>query len=230
MVGYARLYCKGWSFPYCGPRKALAFIRQVTRQAKKRSLSRFLTLTLNPKYLPDEGQVPYIRNVWRKFRVYMKRKTGETVSFISVLEFQKSGRPHMHVLIDQYLHQGWVSNTWDRLGGGKIVHIERVKDLGKIGWYLGKYLTKEMVLSAPKGMRRYSSSRNIKLWEPKESSGWELVNASMDVLYEKAKGIVEEVIDENGYPKFFAIERGVEEEAFEEIGLMPRAAASTEGL
>lgn len=211
-VGYARLYCKGWSCPYCGPRKAAELRKQITKRAIEFDLSRFLTLTLDPKVeiSPDIAHIKYIREVWRKFRVYLKRKFGERVSFISVLELQKNGMPHLHVLVDRYIRQAWISEKWERLGGGKIVFIEKAEDLSKMGWYLSKYLTKDLILSAPTSVRRYSCSQNIKLREPREETGWTLAKYSMETLYRAAEPwTVEEKTDGNENIKNFMVPKEI---------------------
>jgi hypothetical protein len=59
--------------------------------------------------------------------------------------------------------------------------------------YLSKYLTKELFLSAPKGTRRITTARSIKLF-PKFESGiaWELVQESIYRLLESHRnGIFE---------------------------------------
>lgn len=147
----------------------------------------------------------YIREVWRKFRVTLKRKLGKNVSFISVVELHKSGYPHLHALVDQYIPQAWISEAWSGLGGGRVVYIERVKDMRQIGWYLGKYLTKDMLLSPAGASRRYSSSRNIKLGNL-EKSGWRPAKYTMETLYRSAKGrVVHEDMDENEHVKSFLV-------------------------
>jgi len=96
------LYCKSWRCPYCGPKKAAKIRKRISEKAQEHGLSRFLTLTLDPATAPKPEGVAYTRDVWRKFRVYLKRKFKRNVSFISVVELHKSGRPHLHVLVDQF--------------------------------------------------------------------------------------------------------------------------------
>lgn len=204
LVGYSRLYCKSWRCSYCGPRKATKIRARIVEKAKEHGLSRFVTLTLDPNLTPEQERVAYIRDVWRKFRVSMKRKIGRTVSFISVIELHKSGLPHLHALVDEYIPQAWLSDAWSRLGGGRIVYIERVKDLRHIGWYLGKYLTKDMLLAGASG-RRYTCSRNIKLGNL-EKSGWRPAKYTMETLYRVAKErIIHVNIDENSHVKGFLV-------------------------
>jgi len=211
LLAFARIYCKRWLCDYCGPRKAAWLRQKITEKAKEHELTRFLTLTVDPKTAPEGEAVKYVKDVWRKFRVYLKREFGRTISFISVMELHKSGYPHLHVLVDQYIRQSWISEKWSRLGGGKVVWIEQVKDLRKIGWYLSKYLTKEMILEVPEGTRRYSCSRDIKL-NDKEPSGWKLSSFNIDLLYKAAnKNIVKEIKDKNDRVKTFIVENEIEE-------------------
>jgi hypothetical protein len=67
----------------------------------------------------------------------------------------------------------------NRLGGGRIVFIKQVT-VRNVARYLSKYLTKELLLSAPKGTRRITTARSIKLF-PKFDSGisWELIRESI---------------------------------------------------
>ena len=91
--------------------------------AKEHVLSRLMTLTLDlRKCAEGEDLVARIRDVWRKFRVYLKRKHGQPVKYIAVVERQKSGVPHLHVLVDRFIPQKWISSAWSRLGGGRIAH------------------------------------------------------------------------------------------------------------
>ena len=120
-------------------------------------------------------QIPYLRKVFNKFREYLRRKYGTAPKFICVVELTQAGVPHLHILFDRYLPQAWISNVWSRLGGGRIVFIKRVTVLN-VAKYLSKYLTKELLLSAPKGTRRITTARGIKLF-PKFQSGiaWALI-------------------------------------------------------
>jgi hypothetical protein len=172
-------------------------------------LNRFLTLTLDPKKLPaDQDPVTYIRDVWRKFRVYLQRQHGKTIPFIAVLEAHKSRIPHLHVLVDRFIAQSWVSKAWSSLGGGQIVYIERVKDLGAMGWYLGKYLTKDMLMFGKRGQRRFTTSRGIRIGATEKAEGWSRAPARMVELRraagEKALEVVE---DESGGVRYFETER-----------------------
>jgi hypothetical protein len=177
---YRRLNCGSWTCAYCGPRRARTARRRICEVAEALNLRYFLTLTLDPKKLEHPKlAVPHLRLCFNKFREYLKREFGEAPSYVCVLEFTQAGVPHLHVLLDRYIHQRWISKVWDSLGGGRIVFIKQVT-VRRVARYLSKYLTKELIMSAPKGTRRITTARSIKLF-PKFNSGiaWELLRSSI---------------------------------------------------
>jgi hypothetical protein len=147
-------------------------IRQAAERLKLRTL---LTLTLDPSKLHGEDSTKYINEVFADFRVYLRRRLRYAPPYIRVLEYQKNGNAHLHVLLNCYLPQSWVSETWSVLGGGRIVDIKRV-DMHRVSRYLSKYLTKEMLLDAPKRARRVTTSNGIRLLEKKPSDfEWRMI-------------------------------------------------------
>jgi hypothetical protein len=181
---YRRVNCNGWTCSYCGPRKARNARLRIRAVAEDLQLKYFLTLTLDPKKLDGGAKnknfaVPYLRLVFNKFREYLRREFNEPPKYVCILEFTKAGVPHLHVLFDRFIPQAWVSNVWASLGDGRIVDIRRVT-IERVARYLSKYLTKELLLSAPKGSRRITTARSIKLF-PKFNSGiaWELLKMSI---------------------------------------------------
>ena len=178
-----RVNCKCWDCGYCGPRKAKRYKWAIRHLAEKYQLNKFLSLTLDPKKIEGDA-VPYLREVFNKFRTYLRRKYGRSVSFIAVLEFQKNGNPHLHVLLNRYIPQPWIKKAWMAVGGGWAVDIRYV-DIHRVSRYLSKYLTKELLLSAPKRSRRVTTSRDLRLIQefPKTLS-WVLLRMSVFALYE----------------------------------------------
>src|SRR5207244_6628352 len=120
-------------------------IREV---AEAHKLSRFLTLTLDPRLMDHEDPVSYINNAFAKWRIYLKRKLGALVVYVRILEFQKNGNPHFHILVDRFIPHALIQSTWQAAVGGGVVFIEYV-DINRISSYLSKYLTKEILLSPP---------------------------------------------------------------------------------
>jgi hypothetical protein len=72
-----------------------------------------------------------------------------------------------------------------RWAGGRIVFIKRVT-VRNVARYLSKYLTKELLLSAPKGTRRITTARAIKLFPKFQSDiAWALIKSS---IYQALEG------------------------------------------
>lgn len=207
VYAYAGIVCKCWNCSYCGPRRAWRFCRRVAEVGKERGLNRLMTLTLDPSKLGAGSVKPgAVWEVWRKFRVYLRRRSGVTLSYVAVLELQKSGVPHLHVLVDQFIPQAWISERWEALGGGRIVDIRKVRDFKKVARYLGKYLAKGFGKRELYRARRYSCSRNIKLGEEK-GPRWKRfreLQCGIEVIRDGARrGVVEEFRDAEGRVTFF---------------------------
>ena len=187
---YGRLGCKRWTCPRCGPKKFKRLRRAIINKAQEHDLSRMLTLTLNPSSCSSEQSIPYIRECWNKFRTSLKRHSGSSIAFITILELQKSGYAHLHILVDRYIAQEWISEAWQAVGGGKIVDIRR-RDIHRLAAYLSKYLTKD-ILSADfkKRVRRYTTSRTIVLFVKSGNRTWKRVKLSIEFLYQKCRGFL----------------------------------------
>ena len=206
----SRLFCKCWSCARCGPKKVKQFRRQVTEVAVARRMNKFLTLTLNPSTCSAEDSVTYINNCWAKFRVSLQRQSKSSVPFIKVVELQKSGYAHLHILVDCYLKQQWVSQAWEAVGGGRIVDIRYV-DVHRIASYLSKYLVKNVLLSNfRRHQRRWTTSRDIKLFAKRTvASGWSLSIESIDTLYRWYGPVFREVrFDKDGVLVRFSVPIG----------------------
>jgi hypothetical protein len=187
---FRRVYCKCWDCSYCGPRRARRAKLSIQRHAEKHRLSRFITLTVDPSKLHGAAPVPYINECFGKFRIYLKRKYGIAPTYIRVLEFHKSGLPHFHILIDRYIPQAWISSAWSAVGGGRMVDV-RQRDIHRISHYLSKYLTKELLLSAPKRSRRITTSRTIKLFEKAAKEfAWAFLKAPISRLFDIYQSVI----------------------------------------
>lgn len=198
-LGYAKLFCKSWKCPRCGPTKAAWYMGRIGAVAAEHKLSRLLTLTLDPSKLKEgENSGRYIRKVWAKFRIYVKRKYGKSLKYISVVEHTKKGVAHLHVLVDQYMDQKWISDAWSRLGGGKIVDIKAVYNVEQCGYYLGKYLSKDMIEAGFPGQRRVTTSRGITLQESKPGGSWELIHMPLEWIRKAMPDAHNDRLDKNG--------------------------------
>jgi hypothetical protein len=166
---YHRLHCKTWQCDYCAPRRAAAYAKAIAEAAEQHRLTRFVTLTLDPKKIGATAghSCKYLRRCFNKFRVYLGRKFGHSIKYVAVLEFHKSGIAHLHLIVDEYIEWQWLKNAWEAVGGGSHVDIRARKDQHRIAKYLAKYLTKEFGLNGenkcPRGQRRVTCSRGITL-------------------------------------------------------------------
>lgn len=184
-IRFVRLKCKSWKCPRCGPKKAKQLRYSTIQAAQGLYLKRLLTLTLDPAKLPTQtDSIKYLKECWSKFRVYLGRKYRTKVSFIAFMELQSNGRAHLHILVDRYMTQSWVSQAWQSVGGGRIVDI-RVVDIHRVALYVSKYLTKNLLNELPPRVRRYSCSRNIQLFtRPSKDSPWKLIKRPINTLHE----------------------------------------------
>ena len=197
-VAHSRFRCKSYTCAICGPRKLRRVRKAIVRHAVAKDLYRFVTLTLDPKKLPPgltvQQMVVYLRACWSKMRVSIQRRlsrtTGKSLVFIAVVELHASGVPHLHVLVDSYFPQAWVSQAWQAVGGGQIVDIRAV-EIRRVSAYLSKYITKEKMLdNFPKGVRRFSTSRGLSLFERSKGDGsWGLATRAIEEFYATANGI-----------------------------------------
>ncbi len=215
-IRYVRLGCKAWGCPICGPRKARRYRYAIRRWAEELPLCRFLTLTLDPSLCTAEQSIAHIRACWAKYRTYLKRRYGISISFITVLEFQKSGYAHLHILVDRYIEQEWISESWQAVGGGRIVFIEKV-DKHRISMYLTKYLTKSLVAvdaecESPVRYRRVTTSRDITLFVKQKSGEWTRMTVTLEYLYaEITDPILGENRDQDGILQWFETRVAVEQ-------------------
>lgn len=200
---FYRVNCKSWNCSYCRPRRAKRYRYAIRATAERLRLCRFLTLTLDPKKINGDP-VRYLNSAFAKLRVYLQRTYGAAPRYIRVLEFQKNGNPHFHILIDRYIDIEWIRKSWVAVGGGYMVDIQLV-DIHRVGPYVSKYLTKELLMSAPARSRRVTTSRGIKLFEktPTETV-WLLIRAPISRMSEVYAGsITKSTFDEDGMLESF---------------------------
>jgi hypothetical protein len=204
-VKFHRVNCKCWNCSYCAPRKAKRYKRAIRATAQRLKLCRFITLTLDPAKIQGDP-VRYLNATWAKLRVYLKREFGAVPVYIRVLEFQKNGNPHFHILVDRYIDWRWLQSAWQSVGGGLFVNAKFV-DVHRVARYVSKYLTKELLMSAPLRSRRVTTSRGIHLQEKQPSeTTWEFLRVPLLVLFDRLKAFVIALeLDEESALKSFSI-------------------------
>ena len=221
-IGYKRLRCRSLRCPKCLNPKARATRDRIGEIASERKLTRFVTLTLDPSRIPHgvRSEV-YLRECWRKMRVYLARKYGQSLDFIAVLEFQKSGVAHFHLLVGLFIPHKWLRAAWQSVGGGRFVDIKYV-DVHRVAAYLTKYLAGEKIADTlshlPPRARIFGSSRSILFWGKKEKKGWWMVRQSIEYLRDHA-----DAVENEKFERLDAVTVIVEQLVYFEACLFPQA-------
>lgn len=167
-IQFTSVACKSWTCPACNAVKAMSVKYKLREVIIKNNLLYFLTLTLDPSLIPEKYTSArqnhthkYITKLFNHFITVLKRKsfqyfnksknTWETYSntnekeklkYVWVMEFQKNGNAHLHILLNQYLPIDIVREIWTHVGGGHIMKVENVKSLNGISYYLTDYIVK----------------------------------------------------------------------------------------
>ena len=139
------------------------YLRNVIRKLKKAANKTaninggvLLTLTIDPKRFTSlKSAYLTLRKCFNRFNTMVKYRLNQPVKFISVLETQKNGNPHLHVvylgikrLIDFYELRYY----WDKkCGVGMHVDIRPLFNRQNGIRYVMKYLRKAMAIQAKKG-------------------------------------------------------------------------------
>jgi hypothetical protein len=202
VFGHSALFCKSYRCNRCRPPKLKEVRARICAAAEKHKLNKMATLTLDRKRLTRNEQRHtdrYIRECWRSMRVLLARKYGKKIArksgkksipFVGVLEFQKNGAAHLHILLADYIPQKWLSKAWQKVGGGRYVDI-RFVDVHRVSAYLSSYLAGDKVTHTlellPKRARIFTTSRSIVLWGKQEKSGWWLRRVDIGALYDAAQ-------------------------------------------
>jgi hypothetical protein len=136
------------------------FIRAVNRfseEYKRRLRSRLrplrlvkwdlkIELTLDPKrFMRLSDEFALVDPAWAKTRAWLYKRYGH-FEFLKVLEVQKTGRPHLHILLSGISHipHADLYGIWQKYGGG-YVWVRRIE--GKIDAvsYVLKYVNKSIL-------------------------------------------------------------------------------------
>ena len=140
---FVRAGCKGWTCVRCGPCKVKRWVKAVRAELCHWPLVNYVSLTMKHDGLigrPFVDQDKDCMKVWGRF-ARLLNKTFPGIAWIMAKEPQpKSGVWSCNVLVDRNIDQHWISEAWQRCGGGKIVWIKRADE--NIVHYLAKYFTK----------------------------------------------------------------------------------------
>ena len=188
--GYMCLFCGSYRCNRCRNPKLKKVRAAIARIASEKKLNKMATLTLDRKLIPRGVRTDrYLRECWRKMRVSLSRKFGESVDYVGVLEFTQKGVAHLHLLLGRFIKQDWLSDAWSAVGGGVVVDI-RLVDIHRVTDYLSIYLTgdkvKHTLMLLAVRARIFTTSRSIRLWPKKEKGCWWLRRVGLGDLYDAA--------------------------------------------
>ena len=185
---FTHIGCKSWTCPLCCVNKAYKVKYLLRNVIIENNLAYFLTLTLDPAKIPEVYKTnthKYITKLFNHFVTVLKRKNityfdkkknryltfdlktkEEKLKYVWVVEFQKKGNAHLHILLNQFLPFYALQKVWVHVGGGHILDIQRIKTIKGISNYISDYIVKGIKgdLEKPSGFRyfqrRYSISKS----------------------------------------------------------------------
>lgn len=168
------------------PRSVFALSRSKKRIRRlvnsNHGMDKFLTLT----FAENVTDIPQANYQFKIFRQKLERYLGRQFKYLGVLEFQKSGRIHYHVMLDiPYIEWQVLSKIW---GYGRI-QIETIRDKRKTGAYIAKYVTKGLDDIRLYGKRTYFYS--IKLLSLPVEALDKIVDALLILVYKESKVLKE---------------------------------------
>lgn len=152
------------------PKKKFAYSMNRTRNTVRRLISAnfsnksdFLTLT----FADNIQDLDYANKCFKAFiralrnEIYYHHHDKfpvENFKYLAVIEFQKRGAIHYHVLMNcPFL--GW--DTWYKYWDHGWLKINKVKHVNDIGLYVSKYMRKDSCDIRLRGKRSYQTSRNL---------------------------------------------------------------------
>ena len=162
----------------CAVGKGLELRKALQNEITSFKSVMFLTLTVDPKQFKSAQEayefVHQNRCVSRLMRALSKAGYLHSKRWFSVLEFQKNGNPHWHLIVDSsFVPKSALQGIWDRMSRTKTmgyVRFDRTKmfaDKAHAANYVTKYVIKspdewpEWVRNYRKRIRRYSTSRGL---------------------------------------------------------------------
>jgi len=123
-------------------------------------MDKFLTLTFASS-VTDVRQANY---QFKLFRQKLERYLGRQFKYLGVIEFQKRGAVHYHVLFFDLKFKKGIRKEIAELWGKGFIKFKSAKKIEKIehlGLYLAKYLQKEIMDKRLIGEKAYFTSQNL---------------------------------------------------------------------
>jgi hypothetical protein len=156
--------CRSWSCPACAETNRALWVVRAAYAARvwleETDALEFITLTSH-RALSAARSVQVFRNAWPQLRKRWRRACSGA-GYIQVPERHRSGKLHVHMIVNGAVGTRWWKDNSAACGMGYISDEERVREAARAAWYIGKELSKMLGgLSWPVGFRRVRTSRNF---------------------------------------------------------------------
>lgn len=156
--------------------------REDNLTVAQRYLRRLIFANIEPNRVPSFATFTFAENVqnikeanllWTAFIRRLRQCLGRAVKYTVVVEFQKRGAVHYHVLFYD-LPESWtkeerktrhIASLWGH-GWVDVRTIQKIRSIRSIGSYVSKYLSKHTLDSRLVGEKAYFSSHGLK--KPRE--------------------------------------------------------------
>ncbi|MNQ94388.1 hypothetical protein D3C85_1099040 [compost metagenome] len=129
--------------------------------------SKFITLTFKENIDDLEQANKYFKAFIRKLK-----KDCKDFQYLAVIEFQKRGAIHYHMLCNMpYMRVEKIREHWRSVIGEGNIDMQRIDHVDNIGAYVIKYMTKEDADARLIGKKMYQCSKGLQ--KPEELIGVE---------------------------------------------------------
>ena len=147
--------------PYLQRRRVLAVCRSIESNLSI-TFGQMVALMLSLSYAADDGWRPdHISDFMGNLRHWYRRQTGMQMPYVWVMEMQRRGVPHYHIMLwmpaelrlpfpDQGIRTPWWPHGTSNLK----------RDIQHRGAYLAKYIAKGKDMGFPRGARTFGSSQH----------------------------------------------------------------------
>jgi hypothetical protein len=124
------------------------FLRRKLRLLNNMIWDLKIELTIDPKKcMQYHTEFALLQKGWNRLRSWIRRRYGD-FEYFKVMEIQKSGRPHYHILLSgvKWIGQGELSDLWSSYGCGEIVYVKSVNNRNRVRMcaYVMKYVNKTL--------------------------------------------------------------------------------------
>lgn len=149
--------------------------RERTLTNARRTIRRLINANINawgckPKFVTltfaEHITEPKVANYeFKKFRQRLEYVIKDKLKYVCVIEFQKSGRIHYHVIFFnlKYMSVDTLFEIW----GNGFVWINAIDNVDNVGAYITKYMSKDNDDERLRSEKCYFSSRGLVKWEEK---------------------------------------------------------------